>query len=212
MHRNIINLLLVLMASVQVHAAASSAWDLNDVSYLLPLPKAIGQDSHLTLDTPARGGSLLPSSIIQKMPLLALHQSKEQSIASLRVLAIRIDPCFPLPTPQACQRQIRLVWQPFENARSAGQQRTVDAALHSFYILSDNEFGSLLADIGVWKNKYGVNTQGLPLQVHPAWGVDGDKNASLIDFQKIIIKYAGAENLSRMTLMALRWSHFEARV
>jgi hypothetical protein len=201
MHRNIIGLLLVLMASVQVHAA-SAVWDLNDVSYLLPLPKTIGKDLHLTLDAPARGGSLLPSTIIQKMPLLALHQSKEQSIASLRVLAVRIDPCFPLPTPQACQRQMRLVWQPFETFK--GNIRSVDAALHSFYILSDDEFSSLLQDINAWKNKYPVNTSGLPLQVHPAWGVDGDQSPSLVEFQNIVTKYAGAQNLSRMTLMVLR--------
>lgn len=197
----LVSLCLILLVANQVQA--SSAWDLNDVSYLLPLPKIVGRDSHLTLDTPARGGNLLPSHLLEKLPSLALHLKKEEALASTRVLAVRIDPCFPLPTPQSCQRQMRLVWQPFENDPWAAA-RTVDAALHSFYVLTDIEFTALLKDLAIWKTKYSVNTTRLPLQIHPAWGPDGEQSAALADFQQIVVKYAGLQNLSRVTAMVLR--------
>jgi hypothetical protein len=194
-------LFLLLLGALPANSA--TAWDLNDVSYLLPLPKVVGQDALLRLDTPAKAGGLLPSAMLAKFPMLAMHLSKEEILASLRVIGVRIDPCFPLPTPQSCQRQIRLVWQPFDKD-PWNPPRTVDAALHSFYTLTDDEFVSLLRDISAWKKQYPVNTAGLPLQIHPAWGADGEFSPALMDFQKIIVKYAGVSNLIRVTTMVLR--------
>lgn len=183
---------------------ASASWSLNDVSYLMPLPQHLGQDGLLGLKSTARGGGLLPSTqTMAKLPVLTIGMTREQSYEALRVLAVRIDPCFPLPTPQSCQRQIRLVWQPLDQG-PRGSLRTVDASMHSFYILSDSEFTSLLADLDAWKKKYNVQTAGLPLQIHPAWAQQGDQSPALQDFQKIITRYAGVANLSRVTMMVLR--------
>lgn len=193
---------LVLTLGIQTPVLAS--WNLNDVSYLLPLPEKLETNGLLGLHSPARGGGLLPSvQAMAKLPPLAIGMTREQSYQALRVMAVRIDPCFPLPTPQSCQRQIRLVWQPLQmGPRSA--VRTVDASMHSFYVLNDAEFSALLRDLTRWKTKYRVATDGLPLQVHPAWAQEGDRSAALQDFQRIITKHAGVQNLIRVTMMVLR--------
>ncbi|WP_253720878.1 hypothetical protein [Bdellovibrio bacteriovorus] len=182
---------------------AQAAWDLNDVSYLMPLPKEASANGLLGTQDMGKGGALLTASMLERMPPLALHMNREQTAQAIKVVAVRIDPCFPLPTPQSCQKQIRLVWQPFELTRR-GTIQSVDAAVHTFYVLTDDEFKSLLKDLAAWKKKYPANTQYVPLQVHPAWANEGDQSASLQDFNAVIKKYAGLGNISRATVMVLR--------
>lgn len=191
--------LLALLSSVRSFAK----WDLNDVSYLLPLPTAIGADQLLGLEAPARGGALLDPRLLAKIPVLTVNHSRAEILESLRVIAVRIDPCFPLPTPQACQPQIRLVWQPIEMSRK-NYVETIDAALHSFYILTGNEFSRLLNELSRWKKSFPAPTQFQALQIHPAWAEEGDSSPALAAFQAIVKKYAGMENLNRVTAMVLR--------
>lgn len=183
-------------------SAAFAEWDLNDVSYLMPLPQSIHDDKLLKIDSVGKSGPMLPENLINKIPLLSFKQEREESNRLLRALAIRIDPCFPLPTPQSCQAQVRLVWQPLELSPRQ-QVRTIDAALHSFYVLTEEEFKSLLKDLEAWKKKNSINTRGLPLQIHPAW-VEGTEASSLAEFLSIIKKYIGLGNLTRITAMILR--------
>lgn len=190
---------LLLVFSLQSQAS----WDLNDVSYLMPLPSSVEAQGLLRLDSPGRGGVLLSPKIAQQIPVLAIDRSREEIEASLRVLAVRIDPCFPLPTPQSCQRQIRLVWQPVE-VNNRQQIQSVDAALHSFHVLKDWEFAGLLQDLASWKKKFSVETGYKPLQIHPAWSAEGESSQALVEFNQIIMKYAGMENFTRVTAMVLR--------
>lgn len=180
---------------------SQASWDLNDVSYLLPLPQANGSDSLLKLQSQGARGVLLNSEYIKEGPPLLMDREDAVTQASLRVVGVRLDPCFPLPVPQTCQRQVRLVWQPLQ--QTAGSIVTADAALHTFYNLKESEFLSLLNDLQEWKKAFNVRTQGLPLQVHPAWSGQNGKQA-LQSFQKIILKYVGSDNISRMTMMILR--------
>ncbi|WP_413291749.1 hypothetical protein ACLSU7_10045 [Bdellovibrio sp. HCB185ZH] len=182
--------------------SAFGFWDLNDVSYLMPLPRKVGQDQLLSLKSNGAGGPILPVRFMDTIPPLSPVMTQDQTNEALRVVAMRIDPCFPLPTPQNCQRQLRLVWQPLEDGRFKAQ--TVDAALHSFYVLTDEEFISLLNDLQAWKYKYQMNTTGLPLQVHPVWAHVQENHSSITDFNNIVLKYAGLKNLSRVTAMVLR--------
>ncbi len=191
-----------LFASAIVHAQVVP-WTLNDVSYLMPLPKKLDDGGLIRLQTAGFGGQVLPPSVLGKVPVLSLGHTQEEVFKSLRVMGVRIDPCFPLPTPQSCQRQIRLVWQPLDHHPRFGV-RSVDAALHSFYVLDDQQFSSLLKDLERWKKQHNVSTAGLPLQLHPAWAKEGTSSAALKDFNEVILKYAGLQNLSRVTAMILR--------
>lgn len=197
--KNHLALLLLVLLSVK----AQAFWNLNDVSYLMPLPSQIGEDQLLKMHSPARGGPLLNPAFIGTIPPLTPVLSEGDMARSLRVVAVRIDPCFPLPTPQSCQKQLRLVWQPLEVGFKKRVQ-TVDAALHSFYVLSDEDFDRLLADLSQWKSHHRLDTTGLSLQIHPAWATQGDQSPALLDFNRIVSKYAGHENLSRLTVMVLR--------
>lgn len=191
--------ILCLFLGLQSHAT----WDLNDVSYLMPLPVRIGDDNLMGISTPGNGGPLLNPAFLGTIPPLTPVMNENDIARSLRVIAVRIDPCFPLPTPQSCQKQIRLVWQPLEPG-FRNRVQSVDAALHSFYTLSDSEFELLTQDLQNWKKRNKVETKGLPLQVHPAWAVQADKSPALVEFNQIVQKYAGLSNLIRVTSMVVR--------
>lgn len=183
--------------------SAMAAWDLNDVSYLMPLPKVIGSDNLLKIKDEGSQGPLLPRQVLSVVPPLSPVMTSAEAEENLRVIAVRIDPCFPLPTPMACQKQIRFVWQPLEIGFRQ-QTSTVDAALHSFYVLTDAEFDELLLDLAAWKNKFSPQTQNLPLQIHPAWKAEGDQSTAFIEFNSIVKKYAGTRKLTRVTSMVVR--------
>lgn len=182
---------------------AFAAWNLNDVSYLMPLPTQIGPDNLLGLEAPGNGGPLLPRGTMGTIPPLSPVMTEADAAENLRVIAVRIDPCFPLPTPQACQKQIRLVWQPLEPG-FRNKVQTVDAALHSFYVLTDAEFDGVLKDLAAWKKRFNVSTDNLPLQVHPAWKQQGDQSPAFLEFNSIVKKYAGVARLTRVTVMVVR--------
>lgn len=182
---------------------AMALWDLNDVSYLMPLPKIIGPDNLLRMKDEGRHGLLLPRQTLSVVPPLSPVMTSAEAEENLRVIAVRIDPCFPLPTPLACQKQIRLVWQPLE-VGFRQQTSTVDAALHSFYVLTDAEFDELLSDLITWKNKFSPQNNKLPLQIHPAWKNADDQSPALIEFNSLVKKYAGFTKLTRVTSMVVR--------
>ncbi|WP_413559638.1 hypothetical protein [Bdellovibrio sp. HCB209] len=175
-----------------------AAWDLNDVSYVMPLQhQADGNVNTL----PMKG--LLPEKIFERISPIAMDMDPQTNARSMRVVAMRIDPCFPYPTQISCQKQLRLVWQPLLQWEEDNSIEAIDAALHSFYPLTDAEFDSLLQDLQAWKAKTGVETRGLPLGPHPAWN-SGRGVASLKDLNRIILKYASEQKLSRVTAMFLR--------
>lgn len=189
-----------LFLSAQLSVAA---WDLNDVSYLMPLPAELGTDSLLRMTDVGQGGEILPAAMISKIPVLAIDRPAEEVSANMRVVAVRIDPCFPLPTPQSCQRQVRLVWQPLEFTRRKTIE-AVDAALHAFYVLDDQQFSSILKDLAAWKKQFKADTTFKPLQVHPAWAKEGDSSPALVAFNKVILKHIGPNQVNRVTAMVLR--------
>ncbi|WP_413291771.1 hypothetical protein ACLSU7_10160 [Bdellovibrio sp. HCB185ZH] len=186
--------ILTLSFSLITHAA----WDLNDVSYVMPLQ--VQEDGHVNT-LPLKG--LIPEKIFERISPIAMDMDPRDNVRAMRVVAMRIDPCFPYPTQISCQKQLRLVWQPLLQWEEDGSIDAVDAALHSFYPLTDAEFDSLLQELQVWKKRTGVETRGLPLGPHPAWK-SGRGVAALKDLNRIILKYAGERNLSRVTAMFLR--------
>lgn len=192
---------LIVSSFSQVHA--KNLWDLNDVSYLLPLPQKVVGNQLLSLDTLGSKGPVIGTEILTEIPRLTLGLTREEGLSASRVIGVRIDPCFSKLSPQECQPQVRLVWQPLTEGRR-GQLQAEDATIHSFHDLSRKEFKNLLKDLKEWRDKHSANTAYTPLYVHPAWYGKDDKAESVQDFQKILLKYVGQENLSRVTAMVLR--------
>lgn len=187
----------------QAQTQTPVAWDLNDVSYLLPLPEKVGPDQLLRINSESNGGELLPTKFFQGLPQLTADMDGREIRENLRVIAVRIDPCFPADPPLLCKKQIRLVWQVLIPGLH-GATETVDAAIHVFYTLNDSDFSGLVSDVKTWKEKFAPNLARLPLQIHPAWQNELDKSPSLLAFQKIVTTYAGPKTISRVTVMTVR--------
>jgi hypothetical protein len=172
---------------------------MNDVSILFPLPAAGQLDRLLTPTSKGAHGELLPFSVFEHAPELTLYADKAGQYAALRVVSVRVDPCFPslvdAPNP-SCRFQVRLVLQPiYEDAGVYAE----DAAVHVFYDLPAGDFIDLLADLlelqSVPKNA--------PLAVHSSIANEGLDGPSATGLRATLLAHIGANRLTRMTFMQL---------
>ena len=186
------------------------SWDLNDVSILYPLPTAeqLGKDDSFIYFTSTSNprtkfsSFVLPQDLLQHIPALIIPHSLEEIQASLQVVAIRIDPCFLEgdTVPYRCQKQVRFVWQPIEVGRRQ-QVVALDAALHSFYLLTDQQFSFLLLNLQKLKSEYLYNSNGQPLFIHSGLTRNLSYRKSL---SNLFLSVANTNNLIRVTSMGLR--------
>jgi hypothetical protein len=175
---------------------AFAAWDFHDVSFLLPIQQETAFAELLGPEDQSERGPLLPFDKYKLIPNLIDRPTPERLFPILRVVAIRIDPCFKMH--RACQKQLRLIWQPIR------QGRAIDASVHTFYELSDAEFASLVGNLRQLKQQHEVPMGGRPLGIHPVMAAQGLQGAFWQDLKSIVLSYAGARNLIRMTFMTLR--------
>ncbi len=178
------------------------ALGLNDLSVLIPLPKIAEAPLMLAPYTEGPQGILLSKKNYSKLFKLVVDNSNEEVWRDqLKVVAIRLDPCFVEGTgPLACRRQIRLVWQPV--IEKENELTTRDASLHSFYEFNENEFSTILNEWKTWAN----TNKSLPLNVHPLLKKEGLAGKHWKKLSSLILKYCGEKNLVRMTSMGLSGS------
>jgi hypothetical protein len=177
-------------------------WELNDVSYLFPLPgPKDGKDFLLGTS------KLLPSKLLYSIDQLVMgSHSPQDPVALLKVIGMRIDPCFnfqPLPKKGPCSPQIRLIWQPIYQPGTS-EVSTYDAALHSFHELGQQEFTQLLKQLQDLKMKNaqaGVHTIFRPLNIHPAWLNTSTRQSFNTEIKRLILATASTQNLVRLTFM-----------
>lgn len=164
---------------------------LNDVSVLFPLPADDDSTAHLRPTDAGARGELLPKAVFDTIPTFPVVPFDGLVFARMRVLALRFDGC---GGPRgACVPQIRLVMQPIA---TNGVAR--DSALHLFYVLSGEQMAEVVAELRRLRTLAPEVTEG-PLDVHPALvaqGVDGAYGTAL---RALVLRYAGAENLERVT-------------
>jgi hypothetical protein len=183
-------------------ARTEARWDLNDVSFLLPLPKNEAEAAVLfRLSTPSDGEkTLLPASVHEEI----VKSFSEEDRGKLRPLyrkwtaiAYRIDPCFRERLHEACERQVRVVWQPLHFV--AGRASYENAALHTLYPVSDEEWPKLVEDFRRLKANSPKKTRGIALGVHPGF-VDGLGGAFAQDFHRRIRPWILQSRISRLAL------------
>jgi hypothetical protein len=177
-------------------SAEAVVLDLNDVSYLLPLPRDPHAAALLSPGTEAEAGPLIPQAYLDLLPKLLPRLDPQTAIDELKVVGIRLDPCFSSP----CRAQIRMVWQPL-SLDSSGNVLAADAAVHSFYELKGSEFCDLMNQVAQLKTSFGVSSSRLPLGIHPALLDQGFSGPFWRAFRKLILSYSGAGRLSRVTFM-----------
>jgi hypothetical protein len=184
--------------------AQPEVWDVNDVSVLLPLPTDLTSDAILKTTSEGERGALLPGKYLNLLPPLAGSDHPEFVKSQLAVVGIRIDPCFPGidPSGAPCRVQIRMVWQPLTSVNGK-QVSTLDAAVHTFYDLSQTEFSEFSQKLFTLNKDSKVNTQGLPLQIHPALASKGYASPYWPKLKTLVLAYAGEFRLSRITFMTL---------
>jgi len=111
----------------------------------------------------------------------------------LRVVAARIDPCFPVLTGATCRHQIRFVVQAFGGDFG-------DSALHVFYDLPEADFDTLLTEL---LSISGAVPKDAPLGVHPLLTEQGTRGAYARALKKILFSHVGAQRITRVTATQL---------
>jgi hypothetical protein len=91
---------------------------------------------------------------------------------------------------------VRLVLQPFE-----ADGTVFDGAVHLLYNLTAEEFAALLGELRALTALATENKAGLPLGPSPALMAQGVNGAYGTALQALVTRYAGTDNLARMTFM-----------
>lgn len=193
---------MLVLAPVQ----ANTTWGMNDVTIVYPLPHYPHETGHLiSPETTGLGGTLLPEKYFQKLPAINQGESRHTTYRNLRVVAVRIDPCFSFKGE--CLRQVRLVWQPigksfYGSSTRFGLLEAKDAAVHTLHTMNTAAFNALLDDYSALRENNGVDLSNEPLQVHPILseqGLDGNYAQGL---KELLTKHIGEHNLWRVTAMS----------
>ena len=178
---------------------SDGGFDLNDVSWLLPLPAPAQQSLLLGLDATGTRGPLLPRSLYDALPGLVTTQDAGALFPKFRVVSVRIDPCFPKEPTSGCLKQIRLVAQPV--IVQAFQTKTEDGAIHLFYELTDAEFDSARVTLTELRRLAAGATDGKPLDVHPVMRAEGLAGPYATTLHAMLTRLCGEQNLTRVAFM-----------
>ena len=179
-----------------------AAWDLNDVAILLPLPRPGEESLLLSPRSAANQGLLLPQEVYQALPWIVIGEDRAGIFEqTLKVVAIRIDPCFQEGTGvRPCDRQIRFVWQPLKMKN--GTLTSQDGAIHTFHSLNENDWRSFVGKMRALKMRF-PSGGGAPLQVHPVIRTQGYRAPYWQELSQILLAHCGPRNLSRATAMVV---------
>jgi hypothetical protein len=197
-------------------ASGPIAATMNDVSVLFPLPATEADVGNLLAPSAAgTQGTLVPGALYASLGSTPGADGGPQLVgpySGLRVVAMRIDPCFasldPNPRGVGCTAQIRLIFQ--QVAWQPGGASASDAALHAFYDLSRDDFLALaraLVDLRL-ANAVGAPTGGLaPNPIMASQGLGGPMSQGV---EALILQYAGEKNLVRLAQFAALINELEA--
>ncbi|MEZ4401549.1 MAG: hypothetical protein R3B06_16105 [Kofleriaceae bacterium] len=126
------------------------ALDVNDVSFLLPIWAPAALPPLADFVTPAQ---------FDQLGFANEFVPPAEALARSRVVAVRVDPCF--PAAGGCQLQVRLVAQPLS------AQGAADGAIHLFYQLASDERGRLRDHLAALVDLADGRTAGVALGPHP---------------------------------------------
>jgi len=170
---------------------------------------------HLRADAMGSRGTLFPKAIYDRIPVAGstpgpIGADGTAPYENLRVVAMRLDPCFadlhPAATTTTCKNQLRLVFQ--ELAVNGSAVEAFDSGVHAFYSLSREDLLSAVAEIVLLREAAtGAGGRG-PLAPHPIMAAQGLGGAFSKAVQALILRYAGESNLVRATGMTSANSGF----
>lgn len=182
-----------------------AAWVMNDATVVYPLPQTAAEMGRLLAPAdPGAGGALLPLKYWQRIPAINQGESQARTYRNLRLVALRIDPCFKFRGE--CLAQIRFVWQPLDQADYGSTSPygldAKDATVHTFHTLEPTVFRRFLAEYDALREAAPTGRADVPLQVHPVMREQGLDGRFARDLNRLLLKYCGARNLWRVTAMS----------
>lgn len=189
----------IIIAGFMLFSNISWGASLNDYSILIPLPEITDFEKLIRPDDHGEKGLLIPFNAFDPLPQLVVQTDNRMIYKNnLRLIAMRLDPCFSEVVAEKCHRQIRLVWQPliFGNDKTL----TLDAAVHTFYEFDEMVWTSFLQE---WKSLSSGQLSD-PLQAHPVIKNEGFSGPFYLRLQQLLLQYCGEKNLVRITAMAVR--------
>lgn len=176
-------------------------FDLNDVSWLMPLPAPSRHDALLGLDSAGARGPLLPRALYDALPGLIEQEDAALTFSKYRVVSLRVDPCFPASATGGCLQQVRLVAQPLlvENL----QTTTDDGAIHLFYELAEADWSDVRATLATLRTLASGATDHRPLDVHPVMLAEGLGGPYATALHAMVLRLCGQQTLKRVAFMRL---------
>lgn len=206
----------------------SKALGMTDVTILYPTPEKWDLvDDMLGPSSEDQKGELLPGSLFAQIadlpapkmigndgsevdPQKKLFEKWADNFAYLRIVGIRLDPCFGETSnlgAQSCLSTIRLVGQFLvprtQNPNVSQPFFDSTASVHLFYKVSQADFATLAKEMLALR----IST-GLPLQkglispqqdgVHPTLKEQGLRGAYATALKALILRYAGEQTLTRI--------------
>ncbi|MCE9573395.1 MAG: hypothetical protein K8W52_09575 [Deltaproteobacteria bacterium] len=181
----------------------AGAVGLNDVSVLFPLPPTIDEPAQLSLASAGKGGPLLTEARFAAIPVFADNPLPERAYDRWRIVAARIDPCFPdlavlVSNPAACRRQLRLVAQPL--GADVSGVTVEDASIHLLYDLAPADFDALAtAWLAVGNDQ--THDPRTTLGIHPVIANEGLAGPTATTLRGLVTTYAGEGTLSQFTFV-----------
>jgi hypothetical protein len=158
------------------HAQAQIS--LNDVTFLLPLPKNAAdlKANYFNASTFLATGSLIPTNRIKLFDWTGVEPELDLRnrtvLDRMAVLGIRLDPCFKDTFNQACRPQIRFVLQPI--SFTAGASTGEDVAIHLFFDTTQDQIIQLIRAAADYRNQFlGAGSARAILQVQPVITQEG---------------------------------------
>jgi hypothetical protein len=214
---------------------AAEALDVNDISFLFPVPKTKEDaDQLISLADVDSDGPIMPPAIFKALMDMAKTvgvsgrtiQFPDPSFAdphTWKVAGIRVNPTALGTNPKALAMAeipgIRLIVQP---VTVNGDVATVnDFAMHVVFnfiqlgippkLLAPNkaEFGPIIQDLRALKESMGVQTIGMPLQVHP--GFSPDPKPLTDKLREFLKKHLASSQLDRRQQSAISFMGIPGR-
>ena len=170
----------------------------HDVAIVYPLPARGSTDGLL------QGSRIVPARALSALGTLVSGEPDDEMRAALRVVAVRLEPCFVAPPPasSACTRQVRFVLQPVvADPSGAEPTTTLDAAVHAIYTLSDDAFETLAREIVAARGDAPMPDV---LGVHPVLAREGLAGPFARALEHALTRAVDGGRLSRVTFLGLR--------
>jgi hypothetical protein len=220
--------------------ALAQPLDVNDVSYLWAPPTSPTNLNALLKLQDVRFGDrpAIPKSLFDQWIQFAkgdplqgyqlqppAHLTFETDLQNWVVAALRVDPCAPSTSgmsdrPEDCIQEIRLVAQPAKWIEGVTMDLP-DVALHLLFHVSagapqdSKVFVERVRQLVELKKKYGIQTDGLPLGIHP--GLVKPQSGFFKDFQSWALQALSQAVLKQVTFAGIGgqqgpWLFFQGTV